>query len=153
MLQYARANILNQIESSTKAIDKDANKIKWLKIHLKEEPNGVRKWLYKLEIQHAEASLETKKNQLKDLFFNLQVTDAAIASQERDSQLIETNSLNWKSLLEKTLASQSDEIDGDTPAVAFANTLFNLVSKTGIFKTIKREEDCSNSTKKSETAS
>ncbi len=153
MLQYARANILNQIESSTKAIDKDANKIKWLKIHLKEEPNGFRKWLYKLEIQHAEASLETKKNQLKDLFFNLQVTDAAIASQERDSQLIETNSLNWKSLLEKTLASQSDENDGDTPAVAFANTLFNLVSKTGIFKTIKREDDCSNSTKKSEIAS
>ncbi len=140
MLQYAREMLLNQIESSTQAIDKDANKIKWLKIHLKEEPNAFRKWLYRFEIQHAETNLESKKNQLKDLFFNLQVTDEAIASQERDSKLIETNSLIWNSLLEHTIASQIDDENG--PAVAFANTLFGLVSKTGIFKTNKKEDNC-----------
>ncbi len=148
MLQYARETLLNQIESSTKAIDKDANKIKWLKIHLKEEPNAFRKWLYKLEIQHAEANLESKKSQLKDLFFNLQVTDEAIASEERDSKLIETNSLIWTSLLEHTIASQTSDENG--PAVAFANTFFGLVSKTGIFKNSKKEENCSS---KSESVS
>lgn len=141
MLEYSRQEILNQIEGAKKSLESDEISIKWLKIRIKEEPSTIRKWLYQFEIHHLEGNVETKKSQLKELAFNLQVTEAAIESQKRDSQLIQTHKLIWNSLLEQNFANEAITQPEQRPAVAFANTLFNLVSKTGFFKPLKKEED------------
>lgn len=141
MLEYSRQEILDQIEKIKTSLKSDEVSIKWLKIRLREEQSIIRKWFYQFDIHHLEGNLENKENQLKDLAFNLQVTEAALESQKRDSQLIQTHTLIWNSLLENNIPNMVMAQPEQRPAVAFANTLFNLFSKSGIFKPLKKEDD------------
>lgn len=146
MLEDARSDILSSIENCRRSIIKDQQKIEGYRQKLNDEPNQLRRWFYYLEIEHKANNIVSKKDDLKSLALNLELTDEALESQRRDSALIEeSDHLPFSSLVGKdedhpdkanvVLLSESERISN------IANTIGTILAKAteGFFKPKKEE--------------
>lgn len=144
MLEDARQNILDTIDKKTKEIRKYRNQIKILTEKEKAEENDLKKWMLQIRLRHQENAILSRKEDLKDLALNLEITDEAIASQKRDTEIIEANEhLPMPNDLTAQLASYNmDTPDAEAdkehpfsfsgfmePLLTLGNSLFHMQKK------------------------
>lgn len=144
MLEDERQDILDTIEKKREGIEKDKEKI--AKLQKKEErtTNRLKRWMIAREIQHEKNSILSKKDDLKDLALNLEMTDEAIESQQRDTKLIEENErLPFPGALAEQMKLDNEpqlmpEKERILSIAAAIQPVFNSIS--GIFRQPKKED-------------
>lgn len=146
MLEDARSDILASIENCRRSMINDQQKIEKYREKLNTEPNQLRKWFYYLEIEHKANNILTRKDDLKSLALSLELTDEAIESQRRDSELIDANDhLPFSGILTKEAMQpekQGVALLSETERITnIANTIGTILVRAaeGFFKPKKEE--------------
>lgn len=144
MLEDSRQDILNNIDKKKSEIKKYRETILSLTEKEKAESDSLKKWMYRLWCRHQKNAIEARQEDLKDLALNLEVTNAAIASQKRDTALIEANEhLPLPGELSAQMAAEATGaplLDKERPS-GLSGFMDPLVSfGTSLFRAIRKEE-------------
>ena len=89
MLEDEKQNILLRIAKANKSIQKDEKTIDKFHEKQKNTDNRMKQWFYRWRIEREYNDIKTKKQDIEDYEMDLKLTEEAILSQQRDTQMIE----------------------------------------------------------------
>ncbi len=128
MLEDEKQNILFKIAKAKKSIESDEKTIAKFRAKQNNPSSRLKNWFYDWRIQYEKNDIKTKQKDIEDYEMDLKLTEDAILSQQRDSQLIEDYTyLPRPSVLAEKIEDVSLETSGNTSQQPSQATLLSSI--------------------------